>query len=140
METFAQDVRMASSSNWVASNSVIISTQYNSAPIQYTYVFNKSTSTSRPNGTLTRQRTYPTTGAVDTLILNVKTFTFTAYDINTNPVNLGTVTSANTDTADINTKQIQVSIETQRSSPTLSISTNKVMSARFILRNKSVTA
>lgn len=127
METFAQDVRMASDVNWLSSTSLALTAKDSGADVVYTYTYSSGAKT------LTRQRTAPTTGAADVLVTDVKSLTFTAYQIDTVSVSLAGLPSVVANKA---TKQVQLSIETERTNPTLAISTNKVISARFILRNK----
>ncbi|MEY4489881.1 MAG: hypothetical protein RIQ79_2389 [Verrucomicrobiota bacterium] len=156
IETFAQDTRMASAINWVSANSLIITTKLNGAVVAYTYTYTPTVKIGSKTtvGTLTRQQTSPSTGIADVLMNNVKVLTFTAYNINTFQIYLNgedgsaLPTSGSTDSVDNATKQIQLSVETERTTSTdssstnksLGISTNKVMSARFILRNKIVTS
>ena len=49
-------------------------------------------------------------------------------------------TVAERSTASSSTKQLQISLEASRSNTTVVAATNTVLSARFILRNKIVTA
>ena len=47
---------------------------------------------------------------------------------------------ANLTAAGSSTKQLQISLEASRQTQTVAVATNLVLSARFILRNKIVTA
>lgn len=129
IETFAQDVRIASDVTWNSQNSITLTTAASSGGGQVTYIYNPA------NGTFTRQQISPAVGPVLTLISGISTFEFTAYSIATNPVDLTNLVAAGN-----NTKQIQISLRAERTHATLNTATNKVISARFILRNKRVTA
>ena len=132
METFAQDVRMSSAVVWNNANSVTLTVERSGSSIQATYTYYPSASGSIAARTFVR-----TSGTTtDILVTDVRQFAFHAYSIDTSEVSLASISSA-TNRA---TKQIQISLESQRSQNLLATSTNKVISARFVLRNKSVTA
>lgn len=119
LETFAQDVRQASSVSW--SNATTVTLVVDAANITYSYSGN----------TFSR-----TTGAGTTaLVTGITTFSFKAYNINGTELNLGDVAAASKAT-----KQLQISLEASRATRTVATATNLVLSARFILRNKRVTA
>jgi len=130
METFALDARMAYEVTWNSTQSVTLTTESGGTKYKYTYSYSST------QGTFSRQQTSPSTGAADVLISNIRpgTFAFTAYKINTEEIDLG---SSN---ANGMTKQIQISLEARRTATTVATMTNKVVSARFVLRNKKVTA
>ncbi len=138
METFALDVRMAYDVTWTVVNNrptaVTVVTMQGNTRIPYTYTYNASA------GTFTRQRTGSSPGPVTTLITGIKPNSavdfFTAYKIDTQKINFATTS---TTAAGLMTKQIQISLEAQRTRSTLAATTNKVVSARFVLRNKKVT-
>ena len=74
-----------------------------------------------------------------TLLSGITTFAFKAYSITgAELAGIGTTTSLAS--ANLNTKQLQISLEASRSTTTVATATNTVLSARFILRNKRVTA
>ena len=126
METFAQDVRMSSGVAWTSASSLTLSIQQGNTTIPATYTYDPTARTfSRTIGTTT-----------DILITNIRSFAFNAYSIDTTSISLA-APNASTNTA---TKQIQISLETERFNRTLALHTNKVISARFVLRNKRVTA
>lgn len=126
METFAQDVRMSSGVVWNSAESLTLTIQQGNASVPATYTYNPAARTfSRTIGTTT-----------DILITSIRSFAFNAYSIDTTAISLAAPTAA-TNTA---TKQIQISLETERINRTLALHTNKVISARFVLRNKRVTA
>jgi len=124
METFAQDVRMSGGLSWDSANSLTLRLGTATGPA-VTYVHDPVARTfSRVVGRTT-----------DVLITQISAFSFTAYNITTAAVPLSDLTAA----AAV-TKQVQISLETERRRSTLALTTNKVISARFVLRNKSVTA
>lgn len=126
METFAQDVRMSSAVAWNSSTALTITVRTGGAdvPVRYAYDGSAQTFSRTFNGTTT------------VLITNIRSFAFSAYSIDTEPVSL----TSPTNSTNIATKQIQIALETERRNAVLALSTNKVISARFVLRNKRVTA
>jgi hypothetical protein len=126
LEYFAEDTRQASAVTWaVGGNSVTL--VVNTVNIIYTY--------SPTALTLTRT----VAGAPNVSVTNVNSFQFLAYTINGTQITNFTTPAACT-TAGNNTKQIQISLAASRSRQTLTNTTSTVLSARFILRNKKVTA
>lgn len=127
LELFAEDTRQASSVSWTSINSVTL--VVNTANIVYTY----------SSGSFTRQAA----GTTTTLLTGITDFNFSAYDING-----GTVVTTGTDltsataraSANSATKQVQISLSAARSAQTVTTATNIVLSARYVLRNKKVTA
>ncbi len=138
METFALDVRMAYDARWTVVNNrpvaVTVEVEQGGSRVRYTYAYNAAA------GTFTRQRTGPSTGPAVVLISGIRNNPnidfFTAYKIDTEKINFATTTP---NAASNMTKQIQISLEAQRMRSTLATATNKVVSARFVLRNKRVT-
>lgn len=137
METFAQDVRMAAGVRWNSNSSLTLTLQDGAGNEYYTYAYDRTAKT------FSRQQvsdpvTQAKVGAAFTLITGIKpnTFEFTAYKIDTGTISLTNIT----DLTHQMTKQVQIALETERTSKSLATSTNKVISARFILRNKKVTA
>lgn len=126
METFAQDVRMSSSAVWNSSTSLTITVRSGGVDLPAVYTYD--------DATRTFSRTYD--GKTAIIISNIRSFAFSAYTIDTEPVSLEAPTNA----TNIATKQVQIALETQRTNPALALTTNKVISARFVLRNKRVTA
>jgi prepilin-type N-terminal cleavage/methylation domain-containing protein len=126
LEMFAEDVRQASAITWTSSSNITLAV--NSVAIAYTY--NSSA------GTFTRAT--PTVS--QTLITGISsgTFSFKAYNVAGTEMPL--VTAANLTAAGSSTKQLQISLEATRNTVTVSSATNLVLSARYILRNKIVTA
>ncbi len=126
LELFAEDVRQASAIAWTSNQNVLLTV--NGAGIRYSYASN----------TLTRTNT--TSGVASSLMTGISSFEFLAYKIS-DPVNpLPLTTAAELTTAGKQTKQLQISLEARRQSTTVVAATNTVLSARFILRNKKVTA
>ncbi len=138
METFALDVRMAYDVSWTISGgdatAVTVTVEENGDEARYTYAYDSGA------GTFSRQRTYPSAGSVRMLISGIKRNAsvdfFTAYKIDTQRIDFATTSAT---AANNMTKQIQISLEAERLRTTLGAATNKVVSARFVLRNKKVT-
>lgn len=126
LEMFAEDVRQASAITWHSSTSLTLTV--NSAAIGYAYNVNAATFT----------RT--TSSGTTTLITGVmpSSFSFKAYNVAGAEMPLAT--AANLTAASSSTKQLQISLEASRSTTTVTTATNLVLSARYILRNKIVTA
>jgi len=126
LEVFAQDVRQASAITWTASSSVTL--VVNTVSITYTH--------STANNTFTR-----VIGAnSQTLITGIAggSFTFKAFNVAGTEMPLST--AAERTAASSSTKQLQISLEASRSTTTVATATNLVLSARYVLRNKVVTA
>ena len=127
LEIFAEDARQASAISWTSDVSVLLTVK--STGIRYSY--DSSTRLfSRQVGTATAQ----------VLISGVRagTFAFKAYNVAGSEMVL--VSAANLTAASSSTKQIQISLEASRTTTTVTSATNLVLSARYILRNKIVTA
>lgn len=127
LEYFAEDVRQAKAIAWNSSTSVTLT--LDSATITYSY--------SSVTRAFSRQDATSTKVLITSITPN--TFVFRAYKMgNTTPLPL--VTNADLVTANNDTKQLQITLETYRARSVLATTTNKVLSARYILRNKVVTA
>ena len=126
LELFAEDVRQASAISWNSSTSVTLTV--NSAAVVYAY--DSSTAI------------FSRTAAADTRVLvtgiSPGTFAFKGYNLAGTEMPLAT--SANLTAAGSSTKQLQISLEASRNTRTVTTATNLVLSARYILRNKIVTA
>lgn len=129
IETFAQDVRMASDVVWHSRSSLTLTAIESGTETKYRYSYDSTA------GTFSRQKTSPSTGPSNVLITGITSLVFSAYKIDTQEINLSSITAA----THLETKQIQISLEAQRARTTLATGTNTVVSARFILRNKHVT-
>lgn len=127
LEIFAEDARQASAISWTSDVSVQVTV--NSTAIRYS--FDSTT------GLFSRQAGG---AASQVLISGVRagTFAFKAYNVAGSEMAL--VTAANLTAASSSTKQIQISLEASRTTTTVTSATNLVLSARYILRNKVVTA
>ncbi|MBI2812975.1 MAG: hypothetical protein HYX71_01675 [Opitutae bacterium] len=125
LEYFAEDTRQASGVTW-GSDSNSITLTVNGASVAY--VYDPSTRIFyRRDSTVTRS-----------LVTGITSFAFTAYNINGASVAIST--AAERTAANGTTKQLQLSLEAARNSQTVVAATNTVLSARFVLRNKRVTA
>jgi Tfp pilus assembly protein PilW len=128
LELFAEDTRQASAVSWTDSNSVTLTV--NSVGVSYRYA----------SGTFTR-----TIGSTTTSLLTgiqVPTTSnpfFRAYNINGSEITDFSTTTALT-TANNTTKQIQISLRAARTTQTVATASNIVLSARYVLRNKRVSA
>jgi len=147
LEVFAQDTRQASSITWVSGNQV--SLIVNSVAIVYTY--NASTFTRFDSSQPTVAGRNPlvlvsgiTAPVARTSDADTKcTPFFRAYDITgaqIKALEYANPSAATLLAASKSTKQLQISMEAQRTSQTVTTATNLVLSARFILRNKRITA
>lgn len=126
LEVFAEDVRQASSITW--SSETQFSIVVNAVSITYEY--------ETANGLFTR-----TAATIKrTLISGISSGTFTFRAFNITGTELPLATAANRAAASSDTKQLQISLEASRTNSTVVAATNAVLSARFILRNKIVTA
>jgi len=127
LEIFAQDARQASAITWNSSTSVTLTV--NAMNITYSH-------------SSTHQNFTRTIGAFSgqALITGVAagSFTFRAFNIAGSEMPLGT--AAERTAASSSTKQLQISLEASRSTTTVTTATNLVLSARYVLRNKIVTA
>jgi type II secretory pathway pseudopilin PulG len=126
LEVFAEDVRQASAISWTDSSTVTLTV--NSASVMYYY--------DSGNGNFYRR----TASGTQTIISGITSgsFSFKAYNVAGTEMPLAT--AANLTAASSSTKQLQISLEAARSTRTVTSATNLVLSARFILRNKIVTA
>ena len=126
LETFAEDVRQASAITWASSTTITLNV--NSASIDYAY------------DSATRVFARRAAGVTTTLITGITAGTFSFKSYNVAGAELALVTAANLTAAGSSTKQLQISLEASRTSQTVMSATNLVLSARYILRNKIVTA
>lgn len=130
LERFSQDVRMASAITWTDNTHVTLTLpqatgtgtdaivySYDSDPSSPTYRCFLRSGIDRISGVNTTQ----------TLIREVETFEFDRWM-------LGSTGRA---TNDYGTKQLQIRLAVRRQSVTAAATTNVLVSARFILRNKS---
>jgi len=123
LELFAQDTRQASAVAWASAENVTL--LVNGATVTYAYA----------NGTLTRTGG----GTSANLITGITSFSFLAYTISGAAITDFSSDTART-SANAKTKQIQISLSAARTTQTVTTATNMVLSARYVLRNKVVTA
>lgn len=133
LEFFAEDVRQASVVAWNSTESVTLTVGTNLVTYAYSSTdktFRRTVVDTVPNPDVTTWDRVIVTG--------ITNFSFSAYNISGTSVALATAT--NRTAANGTTKQIQISLEAARTNRTVVAATNTVLSARFILRNKKVTA
>lgn len=133
LEQFGQDVRMAKRIVWHNANSITLTipTDNSGSPTaiaNFTYTYDAAAKT------FSRTSTAGTT----VLLSGIEECTLMGFQLNGQP----THTSASPDWTIVanSTKQLQLSISSRRSQSSQVNSTQKVISARFILRNKRVAA
>jgi type II secretory pathway pseudopilin PulG len=119
LEQFAQDVRQASSITWTSSTDITL--VVDTANVRWHH----------SAGTFSRTAA----GTTRTMISGISTFAFKAYNITGSEISLTDLAAAGRQT-----KQLQISLEAARTNRTVARATNIVLSARYILRNKRVTA
>lgn len=131
LEVFAEDVRQASAITWngTFSGSTSITLVVNSLPVIYGY--------SASTRVFVRRDSTSTKVLVTGIIPG--TFSFKGYTI-TGAEITALSTAAELAAAGNSTKQLQISLAASRTNTTVVAATNTVLSARFILRNKVVTA
>jgi Tfp pilus assembly protein PilW len=132
LELFAEDTRQASGVTW-GSDAFTVALTVGTNTITYQY----NASAAR----FARQEVVTATGVITStrvLVTGITTFAFTAYNISGNSVPIST--TAERTAANGTTKQLQISLESSRTNTTVVAATNTVLSARFVLRNKRVTA
>lgn len=134
METFSEEVRMARNITWNSATSITLSIPTaTSATYSVTYAYDSSTTGA------TAQCFYRVLGGTSStaprriLVRNVTSFAFQRYK-------LVTGSTSNIAANDLETKQIQLTLQTTMQGVTTAAATNAVLSARYILRNKSVSA
>lgn len=154
LELFAEDTRQASAISWISGNQIrlTVNTLYYHT---YTYANGASANT----GTLTRVVTLIAgggtvssmtllTGIIHPVARTSDTDTtctpfFRGYNLNGvefKAIQYAAPSAAELTAASSGTKQLQIAMEASRTSRTVASATNTVLSARFILRNKVVTA
>jgi prepilin-type N-terminal cleavage/methylation domain-containing protein len=126
LEIFAEDVRQASAISWASNVSLTLTV--NTVPITYAYTSGTGIFTRTVSGTTT------------TLISGITTGTFAFKSYNVAGSEMALISAANLAAAGSSTKQLQISLEASRTTQTVTSATNLVLSARYILRNKVVTA
>ncbi|HRJ46012.1 MAG TPA: prepilin-type N-terminal cleavage/methylation domain-containing protein [Opitutaceae bacterium] len=122
LELFAQDVRQASAITWNSETSITLTV--NATAITYSYD--------------SAQRVFFRNGF--RLINGVTAGTFSFRAFNVAGVEMPVANAGQRTIANASTKQLQLSLQASRFNTTVVAATNTVLSARFILRNKHVTA
>ncbi len=125
LEYFAEDVRQASAIAWTDSTTLTLTV--NSASVVYTYTSTDKTFYRRD------------ASGTKSLLTGITQFQFKGYTITGTQIT-DFSTAAALAIAGKSTKQLQISLEASRSNHSVVAATNTVLSARFILRNKIVTA
>jgi Tfp pilus assembly protein PilW len=144
LETFADEVREANSvGSTLSSSSVTLgipdnSTSRTSVAYSVTYAYDGTANTFTRTGPPLTDPTGPVTttilmSGVHETTSGAGIFSYFRYVNNTNYDN---TYAYNTTTNPVEVKQIEISFIAQRTNVTVSTATNKVLSARFILRNK----
>ena len=132
LEYFAEDTRQASGVVWGSdAYTVALTVGTNTVTYQYNDTAKR----------FARQEVVTATSVITStrvLVTGITTFAFTAYNISGGSVPIAT--TAERTAANGTTKQLQISLEAARNSQTVVAATNTVLSARFVLRNKRVTA
>ncbi|MCF7687118.1 MAG: prepilin-type N-terminal cleavage/methylation domain-containing protein [Cephaloticoccus sp.] len=132
METFSQEIRMARTVTWNSNTSITLTVPDASTTYTVTYAYDSSTSGATA---LCFYRMLGTAGSGNPrriLVRNVTSLAFQRYKLVTSGSNIAS--------NDLETKQIQLTLQTTMKGQTTAAITNAVLSARYILRNKNVTA
>ena len=134
LELFGQDVRMAQSINWTDINSVTLTIPLDDTETPAT--------TSRTYRYVPANRTFVRITATGTeeLLTNVDEFFLMGYTSSGNPTHNQSAPPMNWGTVNNSTKQLQLSLSCSRTRGEKLKSSQKVLSARFILRNHHVTS
>lgn len=133
LEFFAEDTRQASGVVWNSTQSVTLTVGTNLV----TYAYDSTARTFRR--TVVDTVPSPDVTTSDRVIVTgITSFAFSAYNISGASVAISDATERTA--ANGTTKQLQISLEAARTNTTVVAATNTVLSARFILRNKRVTA
>jgi len=126
LELFAEDTRQASNIIWTSRTNITL----NVNNVFITYYYDKDTASfyRRDTGT----------GRTSRIVTGIVAFEFKAFGITGASLPLDTANDLLA--AGKTTKQLQLSLESTRNTRTVSKASNTVLSARFILRNKRITA
>lgn len=126
METFSQEIRMAGNVTWNSNTSITLTVPTAASSYTVTYAYDASSSGA------TAKSFYRTSGGnTRILVRNVTSLAFQRYKLVTSGSNVAS--------NDLETKQIQLTLQTTMKGATTAAATNAVLSARYILRNKSVS-
>lgn len=132
LELFAEDTRQGGGVIWNSATSLTL--VVNNLPITYAYNAGARTFTRtyRPSASSTATRTV-------VLVTGITDFSFLAYKITGTPITDFSTAAARAQ-ANVSTKQVQLSLSASRTATTVTTATNIVLSARYVLRNRKVTA
>lgn len=134
METFSEEIRMAAAITWNGSTSITLTVPSAGSSYTVTYAYDSGTTGG------TAKCFYRVLGAAGAtagrriLVRNVTSFAFQRYRLVT------AAGGSNVASNDLETKQIQLTLQTTMQGVTTAAATNAVLSARYILRNKRVSA
>jgi prepilin-type N-terminal cleavage/methylation domain-containing protein len=131
LETFSQEARQANNIVWNSANSVTLTVVASSGDYTVTYAYDSGASGTTANCFYRLPGASSSTSTRLILVRNVTDFSFRRYKV----VNGADYAAAN----DLETKQIQITLRSTRTGTTTVATTNAVLSARVVLRNKSVT-
>jgi prepilin-type N-terminal cleavage/methylation domain-containing protein len=129
LERFGQDVRQAEGIQWASGTDVTLSFPISKTTNRITYKLE--------NNQLVREVRASDGSLVEAkaMVTGVTQLSFTGFRVDS----LAIPTTTPLDQANRETKQLQLSLRAARSRSTVATATNTVLSARFILRNKTVT-
>ncbi|MBC7368214.1 MAG: prepilin-type N-terminal cleavage/methylation domain-containing protein [Undibacterium sp.] len=131
LETFSGEARMASNITWTSAMSVTLTVVSSASTYTVTYAYDASATGATSKCFYRLPGTASSTASRLILVRNVNDFTFRRYKV----VNGVDYTATN----DLETKQIQITLRSIRTGVTAVDTSNAVLSARVVLRNKSVT-
>jgi len=132
METFSEEVRMAGGITWNSASSITLTVPAASSSYTVTYAYDSSTTGATARCFYRVLGGASSTATRQVLVRNVTSFAFQRYK-------LVTGSASNIASNDLETKQIQLTLQTTIQGATTAAATNAVLSARYILRNKSVS-
>ncbi|MBC8008790.1 MAG: prepilin-type N-terminal cleavage/methylation domain-containing protein [Burkholderiales bacterium] len=137
LEQFALDVRVAQDIEWMrASKTAPLTGLTLVAPDGTRVLYQYFPRVGDTDGILIRKQTTPE-GPESIIITGIETLAFIAYKIDTELI---VPAEDELPTVNLNTKQVQISLSARRTRTTVVDATNNVVSARFVLRNKRVSA
>lgn len=134
METFSEEIRMAGAITWNSSTSITLTVPSASSSYTVTYAYDNSSSGGTAKCFYRVIGPAGTTSGRRILVRNVTSFAFQRYKLVT------AAGGSNVASNDLETKQIQLTLQTTMQGATTAAATNAVLSARYILRNKHVSA
>lgn len=135
LEIFGRDVRMAQSVTWVDANTITLTiplTTEGSATTQHTYFYKPTT-----------HEFWRTADGKDQLLISgINTLTLSGYQLTGDPVFTASTpptTPFDWQVAGTSTKQLELSVSSSRQQGIQIQTSQKIISARFILRNKQTS-